>query len=41
MPFPHINMTSFWVTFVAFVVAVSSFFVPQGPPLSGWTAYAP
>ncbi len=41
MPFPHINMMSFWVTFVAFVVAVSSFFVPQGPPLSGWTAYAP
>jgi len=41
MPFPRINMTSFWVTFVAFVVAVSSFFVPQGPPLSGWTAYAP
>src|SRR5450759_3455913 len=41
MPFPHINMMSFWVTFVAFVVAVSAFFVPQGPPLSGWTAYAP
>ncbi len=41
MPFPHINMTSFWVTFVAFVVAISAFFVPQGPPLSGWTAYAP
>src|SRR5208283_3539521 len=41
MPFPRINMTSFWVTFVAFIVAVSAFFVPQGPPLSGWTAYAP
>ncbi|HZD31044.1 MAG TPA: cbb3-type cytochrome c oxidase subunit I, partial [Candidatus Angelobacter sp.] len=41
MPFPHINMMSFWVTFVAFIVAVASFFVPQGPPLSGWTAYAP
>ncbi len=41
MPFPHINMMSFWVTFVAFVVAVSAFFVPQGPPLSGWTSYAP
>src|SRR5580704_6156963 len=41
MPFPHINMMSFWVTFVAFIVAVSAFFVPQGPPLSGWTAYAP
>src|SRR6202167_2967459 len=41
MPLPHLNMMSFWVTFVAFVVAVSAFFVPQGPPLSGWTAYAP
>jgi cytochrome c oxidase subunit I len=41
MPFPHINMMSFWVTFVAFCFAVASFFVPQGPPLSGWTAYAP
>ncbi|HZD33259.1 MAG TPA: cbb3-type cytochrome c oxidase subunit I, partial [Candidatus Angelobacter sp.] len=41
MPFPHINMASFWVTFVAFVVAIAAFFVPQGPPLSGWTAYAP
>jgi len=41
MPFPHINMMSFWVTFVAFLFAVGAFFVPQGPPLSGWTAYAP
>src|SRR5580692_421966 len=41
MPFPHLNMMSFWVTFVAFCVAISAFFVPQGPPLSGWTAYAP
>jgi cytochrome c oxidase subunit 1 len=35
MPFPHLNMMSFWVTFVAFCVAISAFFVPQGPPLSG------
>ena len=41
MPFPRFNMMSFWVTFVAFVVAVAAFFVPDGPPLSGWTAYAP
>jgi cytochrome c oxidase subunit I len=41
MPFPHINMMSFWVTLVAFCFAVAAFFVPQGPPLSGWTAYAP
>ena len=41
MAFPRINMMSFWVTCVAFLVLVSAFFVPDGPPLSGWTAYAP
>ena len=41
MPFPHINMMSFWVTLVGFLVLVASFFVGSGPPLSGWTAYAP
>jgi cytochrome c oxidase subunit 1 len=41
MPFPRFNMMSFWVTFVAFLVAVAAFFVPEGPPLAGWTAYAP
>jgi cytochrome c oxidase subunit I len=41
MPFPRFNMMSFWVTFVAFVVLMAAFFVGDGPPLSGWTAYAP
>src|SRR6266576_3000153 len=41
MPFPRFNMMSFWVTFVAFVVLVSSFFVGEGPTLGGWTQYAP
>ncbi|MEO6210578.1 MAG: cbb3-type cytochrome c oxidase subunit I [Gemmatimonadaceae bacterium] len=41
MAFPRFNMMSFWVTFVAFLVLVTAFFVPDGPPLSGWTAYAP
>src|SRR5579872_3343934 len=41
MPFPHFNMMSFWVTFVAFLVAISSFFVADGPTLGGWTQYAP
>ncbi len=41
MPFPHFNMMSFWVTFVGFLVLCSAFFVSDGPPLSGWTAYAP
>ena len=41
MAFPRFNMMSFWVTCVAFLVLVAAFFVPDGPPLSGWTAYAP
>jgi cytochrome c oxidase subunit 1 len=41
MPFPHFNMMSFWTTFVAFLVMLAALFVPDGPPLSGWTAYAP
>jgi cytochrome c oxidase subunit 1 len=34
-------MSSFWVTFVAFLFLVSSFFVSDGPTLGGWTQYAP
>src|SRR6266581_9673734 len=41
MPFPRFNMMSFWVTFLAFVVLVSSFFLGDGPTLGGWTQYAP
>jgi cytochrome c oxidase subunit I len=41
MPFPHFNMMSFWTTLTAFCVLVSAFFVGDGPPLAGWTAYAP
>ncbi len=41
MPFPHFNMMSFWVTFVGFLVLISSFFVGDGPTLAGWTQYAP
>jgi len=41
MAFPRFNMMSFWTTFVAFVVLIAAFFVADGPPISGWTAYAP
>jgi cytochrome c oxidase subunit I len=41
MAFPRFNMMSFWTTFVSFVVMMASFFVSDGPPISGWTAYAP
>src|ERR1700736_5823045 len=41
MPFPRFNMMSFWVTFVAFLVLMSSFFLGDGPTMGGWTQYAP
>jgi len=41
MAFPRLNMMSFWTTFVGFLLACLTFFIPDGPPLSGWTAYAP
>jgi cytochrome c oxidase subunit 1 len=41
MPFPRFNMMSFWVTFVAFIVLMSSFVLGDGPTLGGWTQYAP
>src|SRR5580704_2703219 len=41
MAFPRFNMMSFWTTFAAFLVMMAAFFVHDGPPLSGWTTYAP
>src|ERR1700730_16254376 len=41
MRFPRFNMMSFWVTFLAFLVLIASFFVGDGPTLGGWTQYAP
>src|SRR5271156_2844326 len=41
MAFPHLNMLSFWVTFLAFLSLIAAFFVPDGAPISGWTAYTP
>ncbi len=41
MPFPRFNMMSFWVTFLAFLVLMSSFVLGDGPTLGGWTQYAP
>ncbi|MCU1296386.1 MAG: Cytochrome-c oxidase [Acidobacteriaceae bacterium] len=41
MAFPRFNMMSFWVTFVGACFLFAAFFVGDGPPLAGWTAYAP
>jgi cytochrome c oxidase subunit 1 len=41
MAFPHLNMLSFWITFVGFLSLLAAFFVPDGAPISGWTGYTP
>jgi len=41
MAFPRFNMMSFWTTLVAFLVLITAFFVADGPPIAGWTSYAP
>src|ERR1700757_2989605 len=41
MAFPVLNMLSFWVTFLGYIVMLSAFFVVGGAPLHGWTGYAP
>ena len=49
MAFPVLNMMSFWVTFVGFVVILSAIFLAGGwppttatvGPIGGWTGYAP
>jgi cytochrome c oxidase subunit 1 len=41
MAFPVLNMLSFWVTALAFIVMLAAFFVVGGAPLHGWTGYPP
>src|ERR1700716_3858003 len=41
MAFPVLNMLSFWVTFLGYIVMLSAFFVVGGAPLHGWTVYPP
>src|SRR5947209_1413451 len=44
MAFPFLNMMSFWVTFVGFIVLLSAIFASGGATvgsIGGWTQYAP
>ena len=45
MAFPVLNMLSFWVTFVGFIVILSAIFLSGSDatvgPIGGWTGYAP
>jgi cytochrome c oxidase subunit I len=40
MAFPRFNMMSFWATLLAFLVLITAFVIPDGPPIAGWTSYA-
>ena len=41
MAFPRLNMASYWAYFVGGVIMLATFFLPEGPPNSGWTSYPP
>src|SRR2546430_4140001 len=41
MAFPVLNMLSFWITFLGYLVMLSAFFAVGGAPLHGWTGYPP
>jgi len=41
MAFPTLNMLSFWVTLLAFIVLMLAIVAAGGGPISGWTAYPP
>src|SRR2546428_562906 len=41
MAFPRINMWSFWTAFLAGMIMLAGFFVPDGAARAGWTSYAP
>jgi len=41
MAFPFLNALSYWFFLASCVVIFGALFVAGGPPLGGWTAYAP
>jgi cytochrome c oxidase subunit I len=41
MVFPALNMISFWMTLLSFLLLLSALFVEGGGPIGGWTFYPP
>jgi cytochrome c oxidase subunit 1 len=41
MALPRMNLFSFWLLFFAFVLLISTLFMPGGAPAAGWTLYPP
>src|SRR3546814_5892894 len=41
MALPRMNNWSFWILPFAFILLLSTFFMPGGAPAGGWTMYPP
>ena len=41
MAFPRLNMISFWTMFLASIVLLASYLLPEGAAAGGWTSYPP
>ncbi len=41
MAFPTLNMISFWTMFLASIVLLASYLLPEGTASGGWTSYPP
>ncbi|MEO6922623.1 MAG: cbb3-type cytochrome c oxidase subunit I [Acidobacteriaceae bacterium] len=41
MAFPRVNFAAMVLTGLSLLILLAAFFVPQGAPISGWTAYPP
>jgi len=41
MALPRMNLFSFWLLFFAFMLLLSTMFLPGGAPAAGWTLYPP
>jgi cytochrome c oxidase subunit I+III len=41
LAFPRLNALSFWLFLLSGLTLVSTFFLPGGAPITGWTIYAP
>ncbi len=41
MAFPTLNMLSFWTMFLASIILIISYFLPDGTAAGGWTSYPP
>src|SRR3546814_15980324 len=41
MELPRMNNWSFWILPFAFILLLSTFFMPGGAPAGGWTMYPP